>query len=61
LQGVTAADVSIPANANEARLVLKAAPNAPNASNPNVVVRLTASVQNIALNHEAKLSVTVAK
>jgi citrate lyase beta subunit len=60
-QGVTAAEVTIPANANEGKLMLKCAANAAPATNPNVVVRVSATVEKVVLNSEAKVGVTVVK
>jgi hypothetical protein len=60
-QGVTAAEATIPANANEAKLVLKCPANAAPASNGDIKVKATATVNNVALNQEAKLAVTIEK
>jgi hypothetical protein len=60
-QGVTAAEAAIPANATEAKLVLKGAAGAAPATNPNVLVRVTATVEKVTLTHEAKLAVTITK
>jgi hypothetical protein len=60
-QGVTAPEVTIPANGNEAKFVLKCAQGAAPATNPGVVVRAVATVDKITLNHDAKLAVTITK
>jgi hypothetical protein len=60
-QGVTAAPVKVPAGANEAKLVLTAPANAKPASNSNVVVRATATVNKINLTEETKVTLTIAK
>jgi hypothetical protein len=60
-QGVSAAEVTIPAGTDEAKLVLKAADNAKPAMNPNVLVRATAEVEKVTLTHDAKVAVTIAK
>jgi hypothetical protein len=59
--GVTAQEVTIPAGASEAKLMLKSPANANAATNPNVLVRATATVNNVALTQEAKLAVTITK
>jgi hypothetical protein len=60
-QGVTAPEVTIPAGADEAKLVLKAAADAKPAMNPNVLVRATATVEKVNLTQDAKIAVTIAK
>jgi hypothetical protein len=60
-QGVQAAEITIPAGANEGKLTLKVPANAAPAANPNVLVRATAVVEKVTLNQEAKLAVTIAK
>jgi hypothetical protein len=58
---VTAAEATIPAGANEAKLVLKCPANAQPAANPNVVIRAVATIDKVTLNHDAKVNVTIAK
>ncbi len=58
-QGVTAAEVTIPADADEAKLTLKVPDNAKPANNPNLVVRAIATVDKITLNHDAKVAVEI--
>lgn len=59
--GVTAQEVTIPASANEAKLVLKCPANAAPAANPNVIVRCVATIDKVTLNQDAKIAVTIAK
>jgi hypothetical protein len=61
LQSVTAAEVTIPQGADEARLVLKAAANAPEASSSDFKVRAVATLNNVPLTQEANLTVAVVK
>ncbi len=60
-QGVTAAEVTIPANMNEAKLALKSPANAAPAANQACTVRAVANVQGVTLTHETKVNVTVQK
>ncbi len=62
-QGVSAAEVTIPANVNEGKLVLKCPANTAPAMNPNVTVRATAQVgmPPVTLTQEAKFAVTITK
>lgn len=60
--GVTAADVVIPAGANEAKLVLKAAPDAKPGAVNNAIVTVTATYGGKhTITHEAKVNFNVAK
>src|SRR5262249_24862084 len=59
--GVTAPEVTIPANANEGKLVLKCPANAAPAANPNVIVRCVATIDKVTLNQDGKFAVTIAK
>jgi hypothetical protein len=59
--GVTAPEVTIPANAGEAKFVLKCPANAAPAANPNVIVRCVATIDKVTLNQDAKIAVTIAK
>jgi hypothetical protein len=62
VQGVSAADVTIPPGANEVKLVLTIAPDTPPANLQNLAVRATAVVNgNVTLTHEIKINVIVAK
>ncbi len=60
-QGATAAEVTMPGNANEAKLALKAPANAAPAANQAFTVRAVANVSGVTLTHETKVNVTVAK
>jgi hypothetical protein len=57
--GVTAADVAIPDKANEVKLVFVSPKGSKPASNPNFVVRVTATLGNVTLTHDAKLAVNL--
>jgi hypothetical protein len=59
--GVSAVPVTVPAGANEARLVLKAASTAKPGSNGNVLVRATAVVDKATLTHDARITLTIGK
>jgi hypothetical protein len=62
VQGVSAAGVTIPPGANEAKMVLAIAPGTPPANLQNLTVRATAVVNgNVTLTHEIKINVIVAK
>jgi len=62
VQGVSAAGVTIPPGANEAKLVLTIAPDTPPANLQNLTVRATAVVNgNVTLTHEIKINVNIAK
>jgi hypothetical protein len=61
LQTVTAAEVTVPADAVEAKLVLKAAANAPEASSGEFKVRAVATLNNVNFTHEIGLTVAVVK
>lgn len=62
VEGVSAAPIVIPANANEAKLILKAAPNTPAGPRANLTIRASAVVHgNVTLVHETKITVNVAK
>jgi hypothetical protein len=59
--GVTVAPAKIAAGADEVKVTLKTAKNATVATNPNFVVKATAKVGNVTLNHETKFELTVTK
>jgi hypothetical protein len=60
--GVSAADGTIPAGANEVKLALKAANDATPGTRQNVIIRASAVVNgNVTLNHETKINVNVVK
>jgi hypothetical protein len=59
--GVSAATLTIPAGANEGKLILKAAAGAKPASTPALTVRATAKVERATLTQEGKLAVTIVK
>ncbi|MCS6976083.1 MAG: hypothetical protein NZM31_03605 [Gemmatales bacterium] len=61
MQTVSAAEVTVPAEATEAKLVLKAAGNAPEASSGEFKVRAVATLNNVNFTHEANLTVAVVK
>lgn len=61
MQTVTAAEVTVPADATEAKLVLKAAANAPEASSGEFKVRAVATLNNVNFTHEVGLTVAVVK
>jgi hypothetical protein len=57
--GVSSAAVKIPANANQAQLIITAAANAKPASNPNVVIRAVGRVGNTNLTSETKINLAI--
>jgi hypothetical protein len=57
--GVSAAQVTVPAGASQAKLVLKVAANAKPAADLAFLIRATAKIDNSTLREESKLSVTV--
>lgn len=60
--GVSAAPITIPAGASEAKLTLKVAPNTPPAALQNFTIRAVAVINgNVTLVHETKINVTVVK
>lgn len=60
--GVTAADVVIPAGQNEVKLAFKAPAAAAVGARPNVTIRAVAVVNgNVMLNHDVKINVNVVK
>jgi hypothetical protein len=61
MQMVTAVEVTVPADATEAKLVLKAAANAPEASSGEFKVRAVATLNNVNFTHEVGLTVAVVK
>jgi hypothetical protein len=62
VQGVSAADVTIPAGADEVKLLLKAAADAAPGPRPDLVVRATAMVNgNVPTVQETKVTVNVVK
>ncbi len=62
VKGLTATEAIIPAGADQAKLILKAAPTATTGPRPGLVVRVTADLpNNLRLAHEQKLAVSVMK
>ncbi len=62
VKGITADAVMIPANLNEAKMILRIPPGTPPANLQNLTVRATAVVNgNVTLTHEIKINVVVAK
>lgn len=62
VQGLSADAVTIPAGQNEAKLLIRVPPGAQPGNRQNLIVRAIATIQNnVALNHETKLSVNVTK
>jgi hypothetical protein len=62
VEGVIADEVTIPADQNQAKLVLRAVPNAAPGARPNISVIATAVINgNVTLNHETKINVNVVK
>jgi hypothetical protein len=60
-QGISAQETTIPANANEGKIILKCAGNAAAATNPNIIVRASAVVDKITLNQDARFAVAIVK
>ncbi|HEV3079377.1 MAG TPA: PPC domain-containing protein [Gemmataceae bacterium] len=62
VKGVNAAEISIPAGKNEAKLILKASADAIPGNRPNLIVRAVAKLDgDITVTHETKLNVNVVK
>jgi hypothetical protein len=62
VKGVSADEVTIPAGKDEAKLVLKIAPDAAPGNRPDLIVRATAMQNgNVPTPHDAKISVNVVK
>lgn len=62
VSGVTADPITIPAGANEAKLILKVPPNTPPGNRQNITIRAVAVVNgNVSLVHETKINVNVVK
>jgi hypothetical protein len=59
--GISADQVKIPANANEAKIKIKVAKNAKEAAVPNFIIRASAKVENVTFNHDATFELTVTK
>jgi len=60
-QGITAADVTIPAGKDEAELIIKAPAGATPGNRANLTVRATATFDKTPIVHETKISVNVVK
>jgi hypothetical protein len=61
VQGVEAAEVTIPAGQNEVKLVLKSPADAAAGNRADLIVRATATVNGTAIVHDVKLNVNVVK
>ncbi|MCI0462592.1 MAG: PPC domain-containing protein [Gemmataceae bacterium] len=64
VEGLSADPVEIPAGQNEAKLLVRVAPNAPPGNRQNLTIRAAATIEgNVALtlNHETKINVNVTK
>ena len=62
VKGVSADGITIPAGANEAKMILRIPPGTPPANLQNLTVRATAVVNgNVTLTHEIKINVNIAK
>jgi hypothetical protein len=62
IKGISADPVTIPAGKDEAKLVVKVAPDAPGGNQPNLTVRATAMfIGNVPVVQEAKFAVNVTK
>jgi hypothetical protein len=61
-KGINAAEVTVPAGQNQAKLIVSAPANAPPGNRANLVVRATAVINgNVTLTNEAKVNINVLK
>ncbi|HYT93137.1 MAG TPA: hypothetical protein VEL76_30750, partial [Gemmataceae bacterium] len=61
-QGVSADPITIPAGANEAKLLVRVATAAPPGNRPNLTIRAVATFNgNIPLTHETKINLNITK